>query len=115
MYRSIYDFSLCLGVRSFSDKIVPSDVIHEMIKYANLAPSAGNLQAREFIIIDNIEIKKRLSNAALNQEFIIEAPVNIVVGAQLNRISSYGKRGRELYCIQGYAAAIEHNSTFCRR
>ena len=55
---------------------------------------------REFIIVDEFERKKRLGIAALDQKFVAEAPVNIVVCANLNRISSYGKRGRELYCIQ---------------
>lgn len=96
------------SIRSFSDKRIPLNLIHEMIKLANLAPSAGNLQAREFIIVDDFEIKKRLSNAALDQEFIAEAPVNIIVCAHLNRISPYGMRGRELYCIQDSAAAVEH-------
>ena len=96
------------SVRGFLDKRPPADLIHEIIKYANLAPSAGNLQAREFIIVDDGEVKKRLSIAALNQEFIVEAPVNIVVCAHLNRVASYGRRGRELYCLQDAAAAVEH-------
>lgn len=96
------------SVRTFSNKRVPLNLIHEIIKFANLAPSAGNLQARDFIIVDDFEIKKRLCYAALDQEFIAEAPVNIIVCANLNRISSYGKRGRELYCIQDSAAVIEH-------
>lgn len=96
------------SVRSFSDKKPSPDIISEIIKYAQLAPSAGNLQARDFIIVDNIEIKKELSRAALDQEFIVEAPINIVVCANLNRISPYGSRGKELYCIQDSAAAVEH-------
>ena len=96
------------SIRSFSNKKVPLELIHEIIKYANLAPSAGNLQARDFIIVDDENIKKKLSIAALDQEFIVEAPVNIVVCVNLNRISSYGIRGKELYCIQDSAAAIEH-------
>jgi len=96
------------SVRNFSDKEVSLDLIHEMIKFANLAPSAGNLQARDFIIVNDIELKKRLSAAALDQEFIVEASVNIVVCANLNRISPYGMRGRELYCIQDSAASVEH-------
>jgi nitroreductase len=96
------------SVRIFSNKKVSSDVIAEIIEYANLAPSAGNLQARDFIIVEDINIKKELCSAALDQEFIVEAPINIVVCANLNRISSYGYRGKELYCIQDSAAAIEH-------
>ena len=96
------------SVRSFSDKKPSSEIITEIIKYAHLAPSAGNLQARDFIIVDDSEIKKELSRAALNQDFIEEAPINIVVCANLKRISPYGRRGEELYCIQGTAAVVEH-------
>ena len=96
------------SIRSFSDKKLSADLISEIIKYAHLASSAGNLQARDFIIVDDIDIKKGLSKAALNQEFIVEAPVNIIVCANLDRISPYGNRGRELYCIQDASAAVEH-------
>jgi len=88
--------------------VPPKKIIDEIIEYANLAPSAGNLQARDFVIIDDNNIKEKLSIAAFNQKFIVEAPINIVVCANLKRISSYGTRGRELYCIQDASAAVEH-------
>jgi len=96
------------SVRNFSDRALPKKIIDEIIEYANLAPSAGNLQARDFVIINDNNIKEKLSIAAFNQKFIVEAPINIVVCANLKRISSYGNRGRELYCIQDASAAVEH-------
>lgn len=66
------------------------------------------MQARDFILVDDIEIKKELCRAALNQQFIIEAPLDIVVCANLNRISPYGTRGRQLYCLQDASVAVEH-------
>jgi hypothetical protein len=96
------------SVKNFSDKMPPKKIIDEIIEYANLAPSAGNLQARDFVIIDDNTIKEKLSTAAFNQKFIVEAPINIVVCANLKRISSYGNRGRELYCIQDASAAVEY-------
>ncbi|MCK4995506.1 MAG: nitroreductase family protein [Thermoplasmatales archaeon] len=96
------------SVRDFSDKVLHKKIIDEIIEYANLAPSAGNLQARDFVIIDDNNVKEKLSNAAFNQKFIAKAPINIVVCANLKRISSYGNRGRELYCIQDASAAVEH-------
>ena len=96
------------SVRSFSDEKLPADLIYELIEYANLAPSAGNLQAREFIVVDDPDIKKRLSVAASDQDFIVEAPITIVVCAHLERIAPYGIRGKELYCLQDAAASVEH-------
>jgi nitroreductase len=96
------------SIRDFSHTTVPQLVLDDILEYANRAPSAGNLQARDFIIVDDERQKEQLCIAANDQTFIAEAPVIIVVCANLQRISSYGKRGRELYCIQDAAAAVEH-------
>jgi nitroreductase len=96
------------STRDFSDTMIPASVINEILDFANRAPSAGNLQAREFIIVDDEFQREQLSIAANDQTFIAEAPVIIIVCANLKRISSYGKRGRELYCIQDASAAVEH-------
>mgnify|MGYP006300497789 FL=1 len=96
------------SVRNFKEGKPLKEIIEEIIKYAHLAPSAGNLQARDFIIVNDKDIIRNLSSAALNQRSVSSAPINIVVCANLDRISSYGKRGKELYCIQDASAAVEH-------
>jgi nitroreductase len=96
------------STRSFKEEGFPLDLITEILEYANLAPSAGNLQARDFVVVMDEEIKQELAMAALGQMFIADAPVVIVVCANLKRIAPYGKRGEELYCLQDCAAAIEH-------
>ena len=80
----------------------------DILLHAHRAPSAGNLQARDFIIVDDALVKQALCKAALDQEFLVEAPVDIVVCANHHRIKPYGKRGVELYCIQDAAAAVDH-------
>lgn len=96
------------SVRRFSNKKLPMELISEILEFAHLAPSAGNLQARDFIIVDDENQKINLAKASLDQMFMAEAPVNIVVCANLNRVSHYGYRGKDLYCIQDSAAAVEH-------
>ena len=96
------------SVRSFIDRDVKIDDIVEILEYANLAPSAGNLQARDFVVVRDDRLRKSLAKAALDQAFVSEAPIDIVVCANLRRISPYGARGINLYCIQDSAASIEH-------
>ena len=96
------------SVRSFVERDVGIDDIIEILEYANLAPSAGNLQARDFVIVRDDKLRKSLAKAALDQAFVSEAPIDIVVCANLRRISPYRTRGRDLYCIQDSAASIEH-------
>lgn len=96
------------SVRSFSKEKPSRKLIEKFIEYANLAPSAGNLQARDFVIIDDETVKKQVAEAAYHQNSINEAPIIIVACANLHRISSYGKRGKTLYALQDTAAAIDH-------
>ncbi len=100
------------SVRSFAPDPVPDDVMSEALRLGNLAPSAGNLQARDFIVVREQGTKRLLAEAALRQRFIEEAPVVIVCCANLDRIGSYGSRGRELYCLQDVAAAVENMLLF---
>lgn len=96
------------SVRRFKDKDVPMEIIMKSLEYGNLAPSAGNLQARDFIIVRDKKIKKELMIAALHQSFVEECPVVIVVCANMKRISPYGERGKKLYALQDCAAAIQN-------
>jgi nitroreductase len=96
------------SIRVFEPDPVDEKVIDEGIRMANLAPSAGNLQARDFIIVRNHSIKKKLMEAAYGQDFVETAPVVVVFCANLERISHYGDRGRTLYCLQDVAAAIQN-------
>lgn len=96
------------SVRKFSSKPIEDDIIKEIIELGNLAPSAGNLQPRDFVVVKNEDTKEKLAHAALDQRFVAEVPVVIVVCANIRRVSPYGRRGMELYCYQDSAAAIEN-------
>ncbi|MEM2105280.1 MAG: nitroreductase family protein [Candidatus Bathyarchaeia archaeon] len=97
------------SIRAFESRNVPDELVEKLIDAARWAPSAGNIQPWEFVVVRKPEIKKMLAEAALNQSFIEEAPVVIVVCANENRsMHGYGVRGKTLYCIQDTAAAIQN-------
>jgi nitroreductase len=97
------------SIRAFKNQAVPAEIVEKLIDAARWAPSAGNIQPWEFIIVRKPEIKRRLAEAALDQTFIEEAPVVIVVCADEDSSSiGYGVRGKILYCIQDTAAAIQN-------
>jgi nitroreductase len=100
------------SIRSFKPDPVDDLTLDEALRVANLAPSAGNLQARDFVVVKNIRTRKALSIAAYNQDFVKSAPAVVVVCANLDRIKHYGDRGRTLYCIQDAAAAIQNMLLF---
>ena len=97
------------SVRAFKQQDVPEETVEKLIDAARHAPSAGNIQPWEFVIVRNLEVKRKLARAALNQAFVEEAPVVIVVCANERRSSmGYGFRGKTLYCIQDTAAATQN-------
>lgn len=96
------------SVRKYKNIPVNKELIKELLYYANLAPSAGNLQARDFIIVEDAEVKKKLAVASYHQNFIEEAPLVIVFCANLKRISPYGERGRKFYVLQDVACAVQN-------
>ena len=97
------------SVRAYARRDVPEEIVERLIDAARWAPSAGNVQPWEFIVVRKHETKRKLVVAALNQTFIEEAPVVIVVCADETRSArAYGSRGATLYCIQDTAAAIQN-------
>jgi nitroreductase len=94
------------SIRNFQKRDIPNEVIDKLAEALIWAPSAGNLQARKFYFIKNDSIKKKIAHAALNQNFIAEAPL-VIVGCADSRISfKYGDRGVYLYSIQDVALSI---------
>lgn len=96
------------STRDFSSEPVDDEVIDEALRMANLAPSAGNLQSRDFVVVKDQRTKELLAEAALGQRFVAQAPVVVVFCANLERVRHYGERGRTLYCLQDVAAAVEN-------
>lgn len=97
------------SIRAFKREDVSAEIVEKLVDSARWAPSAGNIQPWEFVIVRKPEIKRRLAKAALDQTFIEEAPVVFVVCADEDQSSQgYGLRGRTLYCLQDTAAAIQN-------
>jgi nitroreductase len=80
---------------------IEEEKLKQIFQVANMAPSAGNLQAYQVYVIQDKAKKDALTKAAYDQGFISQAPVCLVFCADLDRSAEkYGDRGRELYSIQ---------------
>jgi nitroreductase len=97
------------SVRKYQKKDVSSQVIQWIMEAARNAPSAGNYQPWEFIVVKSEDIKKDIVSASYNQNWMMDAPVMIVACVNMRLASAvYGERGSRLYGIQSVAAAIEN-------
>jgi nitroreductase len=86
--------------RSYQDREVPGEVLERILNLAVRFPSAGHTQPQEFIVIRNRKTKINLARAALEQWYISEAPLVIVVVSDTRRSKArYGPRGEQFYSI----------------
>ncbi|MFQ5892875.1 MAG: nitroreductase family protein, partial [Nitrospinota bacterium] len=97
------------SVRAFRDEPIGPDLIERILTAANQAPSAGNLQAYEIVLVTQRPLKAALAQAALYQDFLIEAPVVLAFVTNPRRSAiKYGGRGENLYCLQDATIACAY-------
>jgi len=86
--------------RVFKKDDVREETIYKILHNAARAPSAGHLQPWDFIVVRNKSNKEKLAKAALDQNFIAQAPVVIVTCANTQRSAAiYGERGANFYSM----------------
>jgi nitroreductase len=89
------------SVRSYKSHPVEENKLRRIFEAANMAPSAGNLQAYEVRVVRDRAKRSALAEAANGQRFIAYSPVSLVFCADPARSAKkYGKRGSELYSVQ---------------
>ena len=87
-------------IRAFKQDPIEDEKLWGILRNAWRAPSAGHLEPQDFVIVKDISVKHRLAEAALQQSFIEEAPVVIVVCSDTRRnVGRYGERGRNFYSV----------------
>ncbi|MFN4182029.1 MAG: nitroreductase family protein [bacterium] len=97
------------SVRSYQRRAVEEEKVQKLLEAMNSAPSAGDLQAYEVVLVREEGKRKALARAAYDQDFIAEAPLVFVFFAHPKRSSwRYGKRGSQLYCLQDATIACAY-------
>ena len=66
------------SVRAYKAAEVEEEKLKKILEAGRLSPSASNRQDWKFIVVRNMEARKKLAKAAFGQSFVGEAPVVIV-------------------------------------
>lgn len=94
------------SIRSFKSTPVSELAIAKIIQAGYDAPTAGNLQNTQFIVVRNN--KEKLEGCFWGQDWVLEAPVIIVVCSDDSlHEKEYGSDGKK-YSIESSAAAAEN-------
>ena len=106
------------SIRTYSDRDVPEALIMKLLAYGHAAPSAGNLHPWEFIVVRDPVNRRRIVdttfrgndfNGTVHQEWLMEAPVLIVVVANKTRSAArYGDKALKTLIYLDCSACIEN-------
>jgi len=97
------------SIRKYKDKEIPWHLVVEILQSGKYAPFAGNILNCKFIVVKNEAKRKAIAEASVQQYWMQDAPIHIVVVGEPEKAERYyGTRGSRLYTIQGTAAAIEN-------
>ncbi|PIY95806.1 MAG: nitroreductase [Candidatus Kerfeldbacteria bacterium CG_4_10_14_0_8_um_filter_42_10] len=97
------------SVRHFLKQPIKNEKINSILDVVNNCPSAGNLQSYKIYLIKKQDVKKELAAAALDQEFIAQAPIVMVFCAKQEECAAkYGARGKNLYSLQDATIAASY-------
>jgi len=94
-------------IRAYKSDPVSEEKIQQLLKYAARAPSGGNLQPWEFVVVKNPEVRAKLAKAAMDQTSVATAPVIIVTCADIQRAGSQvGTRGSFISLVDTAFASL---------
>jgi len=89
------------SVREFLPRPVAPEQLEAVLRAAQAAPSAGNLQSYAIVVVSSESSRHALARAALDQDCVARASHVLVFLQDPQRASRrYGRRGRELYSLQ---------------
>ena len=96
------------SVRNYSDKSLTGEETAFILDCASTAPSAGNLEAWDVVVVTEEDARMALAEAAYDQEHIGQASTIFVTCANYVRsMSRYGERGI-LYAVQDATIATTY-------
>lgn len=106
------------SVRTFTEKEVADDLIFQILSCGHKAPTAGNLQPWEFIIIKNPSLKQEIVKTTFvgnneqskkTQTWMLNASVFIIVCADVERSEArYGNKAAESLVYLDCSACVEN-------
>lgn len=93
------------SVRQFKDAPVEKEKLDAILKAAQLAPSARNIQPWKFVVIRSKDKREQLTEICKGQKFVSQAPVTIALCA--NNTDYTMTCGQQAYTVDA-AIAGEH-------
>jgi hypothetical protein len=96
------------SIKKFLKTPVELDKLGAILDAGRVAPSAGNIQDRKFILVRDKSTIEAIARACLNQLWIAGAAAIIVIASKGEKTKYYYKKNAEFFIVQTCAAAAEN-------
>jgi nitroreductase len=94
------------SVRKFQDRLIPDDIVQDILEAGRLSPSGGNEQPWAFGVITDRNLIAQIVEMAYQQEWIAKAPLLIVL-CTVGVSDTRGGRDIQKYRFPEYAEVID--------
>ncbi|MBE7383235.1 MAG: nitroreductase family protein [Leptolyngbya sp. SIO1E4] len=82
------------SIKQFKDDPIPADMLRQLIELTVAAPSSYNLQDWRIVLVQSVEQKQALAEAAFGQPQVLQAPVTFVFAANAQAWKDEGILGQ---------------------
>jgi len=96
------------SVRRFAPRKVSDGIVLEALEAALWAPSAGNVQDKEFVVVRDKATKEELVSAVFDQVWVARAPVIIVLISNVEKLRLKFRNRAELYATVSSGASLQN-------
>lgn len=101
------DIRNVVSFRSCRDEVVPRETVGKVLEVGRSAPSPGNVDSLEFIVVESDE-KKELLHRSTDDDRVMEAPTSIIVLSDRERMRRMIGDAADEYCSAEAATAIQN-------
>jgi nitroreductase len=106
--QSLESFKTRRSVRKFSNKEIDDKIVLDIIEGSLNAPAAGNIQNYKIIVVKDHKRKCEVGKISLNQCWMSEAPVLLVVVRDDSKVVRMYPQDGTRYSMQNSASFIEN-------
>jgi len=107
-----------ISIRKYQKRNIDESQLNYILKCGHAAPTAGNVQPWEFIVVEDTAMKRKIvdttyvgnqKNASKHQEWLMDAPVFIIVCANKDRVvAKYGEESMKKLIYLDCSASVEN-------
>ena len=96
------------SIRKYLQIPIKNPDLNEILNTAVQAPCSGNIQTTRIIVITNEQKKEQIADACLQQTWMTQAPIHLVLCSDDEDLKKIYKNRAEFYAIQNAAVAAEN-------